>query len=93
MVSGVLRALPICAPVALVESPPVLAQAVEPAALAADIPAQPLTQALAAFAQQTGLQLVYVSDVVRNRRSHAAAAGLSPDEALARLRRHFASAR
>src|SRR6202140_2415024 len=85
VVSGVLRTLSICAPVALFDSPATLAQAFEPKALAADIPARPLADALAAFARQTGLQLVYVSGVVRNRRSHAAAAGLSPDEALARL--------
>ena len=75
-VSGVLRALSICAPVALVPVAGVLAQAFEPAALAADIPAQPLAQALAAFARQTGLQLVYVSGVVRDQRSHAVSAGL-----------------
>jgi iron complex outermembrane receptor protein len=85
VVSGVLRALSICAPVALFDAPPTLAQGFEPTALAADIPAGPLAEALATFARQTGLQLVYVSDVVRHRRSHAAAAGLSPDVALARL--------
>src|ERR1700686_5028688 len=85
VVSGVLRTLSICAPVALLDAPATLAQVFEPTSLAADIPARPLADALAAFARQTGLQLVYVSGVVRNRRSHAAAAGLSPDEALARL--------
>jgi iron complex outermembrane receptor protein len=85
VVSGMLRALSICGPVAFFEAPPALSQSFEPAALAADIPAQPLAEALATFARQTGLQLVYVSGVVRNRRSHAAAAGLSADEALARL--------
>ena len=84
-VSGVLRALPICAPVALVDAPPALAQAYEPRTLAADIPAQPLAQALAAFARQTGLQLVYVSGVVRDQRSHAVSAGMSANEALARV--------
>ena len=34
-----------------------------PPLLSADIAAQPLTQALAAFAQQTGLQLIYVSAI------------------------------
>src|ERR1700730_5721489 len=85
VVSGVLRALSICAPVALLDAPPTLAQTLQPTSLAADIPARPLAEALAAFARQTGLQLVYVSGIVRDRRSHAAAAGLSPDEALARL--------
>ena len=34
-----------------------------PPLLSAHIAAQPLTQALAAFAQQTGLQLIYVSAI------------------------------
>jgi iron complex outermembrane receptor protein len=84
-VSGVLRALSICTPVALLDTPPAIAQTFERTLLATDIPARPLADALAAFASQTGLQLVYVSAVVRNRRSHAAAAGLSADEALAHL--------
>jgi hypothetical protein len=66
------------------DAPAVLAQT-EPPALAADIPAQPLAQALAALARQTGLQLVYVSGVVRDQRSHAVSAGLSANEALARV--------
>jgi outer membrane receptor protein involved in Fe transport len=81
----VVRALSICAPVALLDTPPTLAQTLEHTSLTFEIPARPLAEALAAFARQTGLQLVYVSSVVRNRRSHAAAAGLTPDEALARL--------
>jgi len=83
--SGVLRALSICAPVALFDAPATLAQAFEPKALAADIPAGPLAQALAAFARQTGLQLVYVSGVMRDQRSHAVSAGLGANEALARI--------
>jgi hypothetical protein len=46
VVSGVLRALSICTPAALLDAPAALAQAFEPTALAADIPAQPLAQAL-----------------------------------------------
>ena len=84
-VSGVLRALSLCAPAALLDAPPALAQTFERTTLVDDIPARPLSEALSAFARQTGLQLVYVSDVVRNRKSHAAAAGLSVDDALARL--------
>ncbi len=84
-VSQVLRAAAICTPVALLDVPAALAQAYEPRPLAADIPAQPLAQALAAFARQTGLQLVYVSGVIGNQRSQAVAAGLKADEALARL--------
>ena len=85
MVSGVLRALWISAPIALIPAPATLAQTFEPAALAADIPAQPLAQALAAFARQTGLQFVYVSGVVHEQRSHAVSAGLGANEALARM--------
>src|SRR5437588_3469156 len=85
VVSGVFRALSICAPVTLLDAPPTLAQILEPTSLAADIPARPLAEALATFARQTGLQLIYVSGLVRNRRSHAAPAGLSADETLARL--------
>jgi iron complex outermembrane recepter protein len=84
-VSGVLRALSLCMPLALLDVPPALAQTFERTALAVDIPARPLAQALEEFATQTGLQLVYVSDVVRNHTSQAAAAGLHADEALNRL--------
>ena len=83
--AGVLRALSICAPAALLDAPPTLAEASELMVLSADIPAEPLAQALEAFARQTGLQLVYVSDVVREQRSHAVAAGLGAHEALARM--------
>ena len=85
VVSEVLRTLSLCAPAALVCAPAALAQPVAPATLAADIPAQPLDQALAAFASQTGLELVYVSGVVRNHKSRAAAAGMRPPQALTRL--------
>ena len=81
----VLRALSICAAAALVDASIALAQAVDSATLAVDIPAQPLAQALAAFARQTGLQLVYVSGVVGNQKSRSASAGLSTQEALARM--------
>ena len=53
--------------------------------LSADIPAQALAQALAALANQTGLQLVYVSGVVRNKKSHTVPAGLEADAALQQL--------
>ena len=85
LVSAVLRALSICAPVALVDAPATLAQAVQTTALAADIPAQPLAQALEAFARLTGLQLVYVSEVVRDQRSHAVPSGLGAPDALGRM--------
>ena len=85
VVSRVLRAASICAPVTLLGAPASLTQASEFKALAADIPAQPLPQALAAFRRQTGLQLIYVSSVISNQKSQAVAAGLNADEALARL--------
>jgi iron complex outermembrane recepter protein len=53
--------------------------------LSADIAAQPLSGALAAFADQTGLQLVYVSTLVEGRTSPGVTAGLSPSAALGRL--------
>src|ERR1700722_3895369 len=85
VVSAVLRGLSICVPIAIFESPALLAQTFEPNALAADIPAQPLAQALTAFGRQTGLQLVYVSGDVRDQRSHAVSAGLGAHEALTRM--------
>jgi len=85
VVSRVLHAASICAPVTLLGAPATLTQASESKALAADIPAQPLDQALAVFRRQTGLQLIYVSSVVSNQRSQAVAAGLNADEALGRL--------
>jgi iron complex outermembrane recepter protein len=74
------------APLALLQAPHALAQAAAPA-LSADIPAQPLGDALAAFANQTGLELVYVSGLVHNQKSRSAPAGLRAPEALARLLR------
>jgi iron complex outermembrane receptor protein len=84
-VSSALRALSICVPVALLNVQPARAQTLERTSLTVDIPARPLAEALTEFASQTGLQLMYLSDVVRNRRSHGVAAGLSVDETLARL--------
>jgi iron complex outermembrane receptor protein len=83
--SSVLRVLWICALIALAEIPPTQAQAIDIPALTADIPAQPLAQALEAFASQTGLQLVYVSAVVHGQRSRAVSSGLSASNALGRL--------
>src|ERR1700733_6896086 len=83
--SAVLRALSVCVPAALLDTPAAIAQNFEPTRLATDIPAQPLAQALAAFARQTGLQLLYVSEVVSTQRSHAVSAGLGADEALTQL--------
>jgi iron complex outermembrane receptor protein len=85
VVSGVLRALSICTTAALLDAPAAVAQAFDPTALTADIPAEPLAQALEGFARQTGLQLVYVSGVLRDQRSHAVAAGLGANEALTQI--------
>jgi len=46
---------------------------------------QPLETALAEFAQQTGLQLVYVSDTILDQRSRGSQAGLPASEALSEL--------
>jgi len=82
----VLRALSICRrPPRLLNAPATLAQPVDSADLAGGIPAQPLARALEAFARQTGLQLVYLSGVVRSQKAHAVPAGLSAPEALARM--------
>jgi len=61
------------------------AAALAPTALAADIPSQSLAPALENFAHQTGLQIVYVSSVVRDQKTQGVAAGLTPTDALARL--------
>ena len=62
-----------------------MAQAAATSALTAEIPAQPVAQALAALAQQSGLHIVYISGVVGNQKSHAVSAGLGADAALVRL--------
>ena len=49
------------------------------------IPRQALPSALAALAQQTGLQVLYVSALADGKQSHAVSAGLNPKEALAAL--------
>jgi iron complex outermembrane recepter protein len=55
------------------------------APLSRDIGEQPLALALAEFAHQTGLQLVYVSDVLRDQKSKGARAGVSTTNALTQL--------
>jgi iron complex outermembrane receptor protein len=87
VVSGMLRALSLCAPIAAMDVSAALAQGLASKGLVADIPAQPLGDALTVFAKQTGLQLVYVSDVVDGHRSRAVRAGLMPDAALSSLLR------
>jgi hypothetical protein len=56
-----------------------------PPVLTNDIPPQPLPEALAAFARQTGLQLVYESAVARGQISKGAPAGLARGAALTQL--------
>jgi outer membrane receptor protein involved in Fe transport len=53
--------------------------------LSHDIAAQPLAQALSEFAAQTGLQLVYVSEVAATQDSQGAPRGLPAADALQRL--------
>jgi len=84
-VSGALRALSVGVPVALVAAPASAGDTVGSATLSADIPAQPLATALAAFAKQTDLQFVYVSGIAVNQKSRAVPAGLPVSEALSRL--------
>jgi iron complex outermembrane recepter protein len=84
-VSSALRALSICVTGMLLGTPAAPAQTLEPAPLSSDIPRQPLAEALAAFARQTGLQFIYESDLVRNRKSGAAVAGMSANDALRQI--------
>ena len=76
-----------CALILTIFSPPLPAQSGAPAALVADIPGQPLTQALEDFSRQTGLQVAYPSAVVGNHKTEGAPAGLAPADALERLLR------
>lgn len=68
---------------ALAATPAAAGQSESPAGIAS----QPLAQALSEFADQTGLQLVYVSDVVASLKSKAVPAGLPPAEGLTRMLR------
>ena len=85
MLPPALRALSLCVPAALVSVLPAPVRASEPAANAGAFPARPLAQALEAFANQTGLQLVYVSGLVVAKKSHPVPAGLSVSESLTRM--------
>lgn len=84
-VAIVLRTVAAAAPVTLAGTTGTVAATTESMRLVADIPAQPLARALQAYAGQTGLQLVYVSGVVRDQTSNAVPAGLRAEEALTRL--------
>lgn len=63
----------------------VTCHAQSPVGLTADIPPQPLSEALAAYARQTGLQLIYESEIARGLTSKGAPASLAPTAALTRL--------
>lgn len=56
-----------------------------PAVMTADIPAQPLADALVAYARQSGLQLIYVAALTAGHSSRGAHGGLSPVETLTQL--------
>ena len=86
-ISVALRSVGVCAPAAFGAVNGWAAATVETASVTRDIPAQSLALALEAFAGQTGLQLVYVSGLVRDQKSRAIAAGLSATEALEQLLR------
>jgi outer membrane receptor protein involved in Fe transport len=61
------------------------AQSTEAPALRTEISPQSLADALNDFTHQTGLQIVYVSEIVRDQHSQGAPAGLAPPAALNRL--------
>ncbi len=81
----VLRTVAAAVPVTLAGAAGSPVWAVESTKLTADIPSQPLARALEAYVDQTGLQLVYVSGVVRNQLSNAVPARTGAQEALTRL--------
>lgn len=64
---------------------PVPAAHEEPTRLTSDIPAMPLAKALDVFSRQTGVHLIYVSELVRTQVSHPVTSGLVAGEALRRL--------
>lgn len=55
------------------------------AALTVAIPAQPLSAALSEFARQTGLQLLYVTQIAKAQASKGAPAGLPVSDTLTEL--------
>src|SRR5438309_11398016 len=65
VVSRVLRALSIFAPVTLLDAPATLAQSLEPISLVADIPAQAVLSDLIVSAHRRGEELHYVPNAIR----------------------------
>ena len=55
------------------------------AVLSSDIAPQPLAEALTTFAEQTGLQLFYLTEIAETQQSRGARAGTSPSAALTQL--------
>lgn len=84
-VAACLRALPFCMAIPCMQSAAAQGQPAPAMVLTSDIPAQPLARALSALAAQTGVQLVYVSEIAEGRHSHAVRAGMSLDRALQRM--------
>jgi iron complex outermembrane receptor protein len=86
--SSLLRAIACCvvgsflARAAKADAPP---EAPSGRALTAEIPAGSLADALADFARQTGVELVYVSELANGRTSRKVSTGLPPAAALSRL--------
>ena len=54
-------------------------------AASVDLPEQPLDQAIKAIAQQTGIQIVFVTDITAGRRAPALRGSFTPREAIDRL--------
>lgn len=75
--------LVLCAVWVLTAAPVAISQSAAPTGIAA----QPLAHALSEFAEQTGFQLVYVSDVVASLQSTAVPSGLPPADTLERMLR------
>lgn len=61
------------------------AAASPPSVLSSAIEPQPLAEALSEFASQTGLQIIYLSEIAAAERSQGASSGLAVHEALERL--------
>ena len=78
-------AIAVWAGASLLTAAPAMSQSQAMRRLSADIPAEPLPQALRAVAEQTGLRIAYVSSDVGQRRSGAANKGLGPQEALVQV--------
>ncbi|WP_234002666.1 TonB-dependent receptor [Sphingopyxis sp. MG] len=85
--AAIFRSSAVCMAVTtgLVAGPSAHAQSVARPGVAFDIPAGSLQSALAAFAKQSGMQLIYAPEAVAGRRVGALKARLSPNAALRKL--------